>query len=119
MFLFKSIKQKKKKMSTEVLDEQQTAAGSQTSACSSSPNTNLKKMRLENASYRLLADDESGIDTGIENKNGGIILSLALTDSATRSKPESVELAMTAGQVHQMLTSLRGMASTISGLTGE
>lgn len=111
-----------KKMSQEALDDQQQAAASSTSTtavCSSAPNKNLKKMRLEQASYRLLADDESGIDTGIENKNAGIILSLSLTDSVTRSKPESVELAMTAGQVHQMLASLRGMASTIAGLTGE
>ena len=106
-------------MSAEALDEQNQAAAAGTAYCSSPPNTNLKKMRLEQASYRLLADDESGVDTGIENKNGGIILSLSLVDSATRSKPEAVELAMTAGQVHQMLTSLRGMTSTISGLSGD
>lgn len=79
---------------------------------SSPQNANLRKMRLEEATYRIQEQDGSSTI----NK---VVLTMNLTDSATRSLPEKVELALTQGELHQMLVSLRGMASTISSLTGE
>lgn len=113
-------------------DEEQDQQSSSTISATSPVNSNLRRMRLEEANYRLLTEEDVAVVAAVSstapnapsridfggNRNG-VVLSLSLSDSATRTKPEHVELALTQGEVHQMLSALRGMAATIASLTGE
>jgi hypothetical protein len=108
-----------------------SATTTSTVSSSSSVNANLRKMRLEEASFRMITNEDAAVIAAVSsdkknaptkidtNNKTGVILSLSLTDSVTRAKSEHVELAMTQGEVHQMLTALRGMASSIGSLSGE
>ncbi len=75
------------------------------------PHAHLRSMRLEEASFRLGDPSNSKLES-----EHGVVLSLSLAD-ASRTTSESVDVALSAAELHKLLTTLRGMASTISGLT--
>ncbi len=90
------------------------AAGSDSAnAGSSLLQQHLRRMRLEDASFRL--GDPAGTGNKLESENG-VVLTLSLTD-ASKTASETVDVALSAGELHKLLTTLRSMTGTIASLT--
>lgn len=69
-------------------------------------------MRLEEASFRLGDSASSKLES-----DNGVVLSLTLSDAA-RSSSESIDVALSAAELHKLLTTLRAMTATIGNLAG-
>ncbi len=88
------------------------SAGEAVAASSAPPDLTrpLRQARLEAASFRVC----DSAANAAEPENGAVV-SLQLADGA-RGVSETVDLALTPAELHQLLATLRGIAATVSGL---
>lgn len=96
-------------------EDEATATTEQQRQLSNGP---LRKMRLEEASFRLSDPSVSKVEP-----EQGAIVSLTLTSTATtksnNNKNEHLDLVLTTGDVYKLLSTLRGMTRTIASLSSQ